>query len=72
MAKPPARLGSTAGKRPLQYGNGTLVDGKNLTEVQTFQRYIVEKETAPESKTVLLDYYRQHTPTNKGVEPSPI
>jgi len=36
-----------------------MVDGKNLTEVQIFQRYVVEKKTAPESKTVLLDYYRQ-------------
>ena len=46
-------------KRPMQYGSGEMVDGKNLTEVQTFQRYVVEKKTAPESKTVLLDYYRQ-------------
>ncbi|MEZ4590962.1 MAG: hypothetical protein R3D55_07440 [Chloroflexota bacterium] len=29
--------GSTAVKQPLQYGNGTLVDGKNLTEVQTYR-----------------------------------
>ena len=46
-------------KQPMQYGSGEMVDGKNLTEVQTFQRYVVEKKTAPESKTVLLDYYRQ-------------
>lgn len=46
-------------KQPMQYGSGEMVDGKNLTEVQTFQRYVVEKKTAPESKTALLDYYRQ-------------
>ncbi|MCA9946543.1 MAG: hypothetical protein KC449_23845, partial [Anaerolineales bacterium] len=46
-------------KQPMQYGSGEMVDGKNLTEVQTFQRYVVEKKTAPESKTSLLDYYRQ-------------
>lgn len=28
--------GNPAVQRPLQYGNGTLVDGKNITEVQTF------------------------------------
>lgn len=43
----------------LQYGDGHMVDGQNLTEVQTFQRYVTEKNTAPESKAVLLDYYRQ-------------
>ena len=51
--------GSTAGKQPLQYGNGTLVDGKNPTEVQTFRQYLAEKLSAPTSKTVLLDFYRQ-------------
>jgi hypothetical protein len=43
----------------LKYGDGHMVDGQNLTEVQTFQRYVTEKNTAPESKAVLLDYYRQ-------------
>lgn len=43
----------------LQYGDGTMVDGQNLTEVQTFQRYKVEKKVVPGSKAVLLDYYRQ-------------
>lgn len=43
----------------LKYGDGTMVDGQNLTEVQTFQRYKAEKKAKPESKAVLLDYYRQ-------------
>jgi len=43
----------------LKYGDGSMVDGQNLTEVQTFQRYKAEKKAAPESKAVLLDYYRQ-------------
>ncbi len=42
----------------LQYGDGTMVDGQNLTEVQTFQRYKAEKKVVPGSKAVLLDYYR--------------
>ena len=58
VAAKPAN-GKSGNKRPLQYGCGEMVDGKNLTEVQTFQRYVVERKTAPESKTVLLDYYRQ-------------
>jgi hypothetical protein len=51
--------GSTAVKQPLQYGNGTLVDGKNLTEVQTYRQYLAEKQSTPTSKTALLDFYRQ-------------
>ena len=51
--------GSTAVKQPLQYGNGTLVDGKNLTEVQTYRQYLAEKQSAPASKPALLDFYRQ-------------
>ncbi|MCZ7673811.1 MAG: hypothetical protein M5U34_45175 [Chloroflexi bacterium] len=43
----------------LKYGDGSAVDANNLTEVQTFQRYMAEKKAAPESKAVLLDYYRQ-------------
>lgn len=48
-------------KQPLQYGNGTLADGKNLTEVQTYRRYQADKQSAPASKTALLDFYRQRT-----------
>ena len=51
--------GSTAVKQPLQYGNGTLVDGENLTEVQTYRQYLAEKKSALASKTALLDFYRQ-------------
>lgn len=43
----------------MKYGNGALVDGENVTEVQTFERYLLEKNTVPESKAVLLDFYRQ-------------
>ena len=50
---------AVATEQPLQYGDGHMVDGQNLTEVQTFQRYVTEKNTVPESKVVLLDYYRQ-------------
>jgi len=46
-------------EQPLKYGNGAVVDANNLTEVQTFQRYVGEKKTAPESKAILLDYHRQ-------------
>jgi len=38
---------------------GTLVDGKNLTEVQTYRQFLAEKQSAPASKTALLDFYRQ-------------
>ncbi|GJM41390.1 MAG: hypothetical protein DHS20C20_16720 [Ardenticatenaceae bacterium] len=58
--------GSTAAKQPLQYGNGTLVDGKNLTEVQTYRQYLAEKQSAPASKTALLDFYRQRTQVVAG------
>ncbi|MCB8980638.1 MAG: hypothetical protein H6657_24780 [Ardenticatenaceae bacterium] len=51
--------GSTAVKQPQQYGNGTVVDEKNMTEVQTYQQYLAEKQSAPASKTALLDFYRQ-------------
>jgi hypothetical protein len=49
-----------AAGQPLKYGDGSLVDGQNFTEVQTFQRYKREKKAPPASKTVLLAYYRQH------------
>ena len=45
--------------RQLQYGDGRLVDMQNLTEVQTFQRYVAEKDGEPKSKGVLLAYYQQ-------------
>jgi hypothetical protein len=49
-------IGSTAVKQQLQYGNGTLVDGKKLTELQTYRQYLTEKQSAPTSKTALLDF----------------
>ena len=58
--------GSTAVKQPMQYGNGTLVDGKNLTEVQTYRQYLAEKQSAPASKTALLDFYRQQAQAVAG------
>lgn len=51
--------GAGATEQPLNYGDGHMVDRGNLTEVQTFQRYMAERKAAPESKRVLLDYYRQ-------------
>jgi hypothetical protein len=54
---------NTAAIQLLKYGDGSMVDGQNLTEVQTFQRYMAEKKAAPESKAVLLDYYRQQVQT---------
>ena len=51
--------GSKTVKQPLQYGNGTLVDGKNLMEVQTYRQYVAEKQSAPASKTALLEFYWQ-------------
>ena len=50
---------AVAGTQQLEYGDGSTVDGQNLTEVQTFQRYLTEKKAAPESKVALLDYYRE-------------
>jgi hypothetical protein len=47
----------------LKYGDGRLVDMQNLTEVQTFQRYVTEKAVDPNSKAVLLRYYQQRTQT---------
>lgn len=51
--------GAGAMEQPLKYGDGHMVDRRNVTEVQTFQRYIVEQKATPESKKMLLDYYRQ-------------
>ena len=58
--------GSSTVNQPLQYGNGTLVDGKNLTEVQTYRQYLAEKQSAPASKTALLDFYRQRVQVVAG------
>lgn len=59
--KPGKGFAEVAGamEQPLKYGDGHMVDRRNVTEVQTFQRYIVEQKATPESKKALLDYYRQ-------------
>jgi hypothetical protein len=44
---------------PLQYGDGHLVDMQNLTEVQTFQQYVAERNAKPKSKAALLDFYQK-------------
>lgn len=59
--------GNPTAPQPLQYGNGTLVDGKNITEVQTFQRYKAEKQAVPASKADLLDYYRERIQAPAGI-----
>jgi hypothetical protein len=41
------------------YGDGTAVDAGNQTEVQTYRRYLAEKQTLPLSKGALLAYYRE-------------
>jgi hypothetical protein len=61
-----AKLAVVADTRPLQYGDGKMVDGTNLTEVQTFQQYTAEKKAVPKSKAVLLDYYRQRVQAPAG------
>lgn len=44
---------------PLRYRDGSSVDEDNSAEVQTFQRFIAEKQTLPASRTALQAYYRQ-------------
>jgi hypothetical protein len=44
----------------LRYGDGTAVDAGNLAEVQTFQRFAIEKKGAPASRAILQSYYREH------------
>ena len=48
-------------------GQDPLVAEKNLTEVQTRQ-YLAEKQSAPASKTALLDFYRQRTQAVAGYQ----
>jgi hypothetical protein len=55
---PATQTNGTTARQPLQYGDGLAVDGRNQTEVQTFQRYVDEKKAKPKSKVVLLDYYQ--------------
>jgi hypothetical protein len=44
---------------PLQYGDGSPVDEDNSAEVQTFRRFLAEKQAAPASRAALQTYYRQ-------------
>lgn len=45
----------------LRYGDGLVLNGNNVTEMQTFQCYMAENKKAPTSKAVLQAYYRQRT-----------
>jgi len=49
---------TVADSQPLAYGDGTAVDMQNVTEVTVYRRYLTEKQSAPVSKTALLDFYR--------------
>ena len=43
----------------LRYRDGSPVDEDNSAEVQTFRRYVDEKQATPASRAVLQDYYRE-------------
>lgn len=43
----------------LKYGDGSPVDENNSAEVQTFRRFLAEKQAAPASRAALQTYYRQ-------------
>jgi hypothetical protein len=43
----------------MAYGDGTAVDAGNQTEVQTYRRYLAEKQTPLQSKDALLAYYQE-------------
>jgi hypothetical protein len=45
---------------PLRYGDGSPVDDNNSAEIQTFHRFLAEKQTAPASRAALQSYYRRH------------
>jgi hypothetical protein len=53
--------GVTTTSPQLAYGDGNHVDLANVAEVQTFQRYVADKKTAPQSRPALQTYYRQLT-----------
>jgi len=59
QATPPPE-GGQAGQWPsLVYGDGQPVKVENVTEVQTYERFVAERKTPPASRAALLDYYRQ-------------
>jgi len=41
------------------YGDGQPVKAENVIEVQTFERFVVERKSPPASRAALLAYYRQ-------------
>lgn len=43
----------------LTYGDGSPVDENNSAEIQTFRRFLVEKQALPASRATLQAYYRQ-------------
>jgi hypothetical protein len=44
---------------PWQYGDGSPVDENNSAEVQTFRRFLAEKQSTPASRAALQAYYRK-------------
>jgi hypothetical protein len=42
-----------------EYGDGQPVKVENVTEVQTFERFVAERQSPLASRAALLDYYRQ-------------
>ena len=57
---PHSALATPHSLRPfLVYGDGQPVKAENVTEVQTFERFVVERKSPPASRAALLDYYRQ-------------
>lgn len=45
--------------RSLRYGDGSPVDENNSAEIQTFRRFLAEKQAPPASRAALQAYYRQ-------------
>ena len=45
----------------LKYGDGSSVDENNSAEIQTFRRFLAEKQAPPASRAALQAYYRQRT-----------
>jgi hypothetical protein len=55
---PKAKTNGLAVPAALLYGDGTAVDAGNQTEAQTYNAYLAEKQSPPQSKEALLAYYR--------------
>jgi hypothetical protein len=45
----------------LRYGDGSPVEEKNSSEIQTFHQFVAEKQTPPASRAALQAYYRQRS-----------